>query len=220
MTDTALDILPKHYTGLYKTETSDSPDKSRTSLIRWIQEEATKGLSKDVILNIGSGPQPLEAQMLRSEHKDNSLFKKIKIFTLDIANIRSSNLLVQRRNRLKTRTDILHVQGSAFELPYRDNSIGMVVSNHAIDFLPDEVFKEAYRVLAPNGLALFNFHHPSMIPEDLEKFNLHENVREFWKFLKDNNRLFDSEGRIKKTMEGYGFQVNSINLNDDLIDKW
>src|SRR5258708_339638 len=117
------------------------------------------------------------------------------------------------------RSNIFHTQGSALNLPIADNSVGLVISNHAIDFLPTKAFNEAYRILVPKGVAIFNFHHPSMISEDLNEIK-NNNVREFWKYLRENNILFDSETRIRQTMEGAGFIVNSVNINTDTRDKW
>lgn len=111
-----------------------------------------------------------------------------------------------------------HTQASGAQLPYPDNSFGLVVSNHAIDFMPDEAFDEAGRVLHPQGKAIFYFHHSAMIPDNLKR--LKRDRAMYWKYLKDNKILFSCQEEIIEKMTRKGFATEECNLTTDGVDKW
>lgn len=205
------ETLRGFYTKLYTSEKHDSPEKSRVSLTQRIKRTLSAGIPRNEVLNIGSGPQSLERQLWKMG--DTSLFSRFRFSTVDVATI-SPKKLLGRNN-----PNITHTQASALNLPYGDETFGLIVSNHAIDFLPRNSFNEAYRVLAPNGKAIFYFHHPDMIPNDLDRVR-NITVKNFWSHLRNNNLLFDSEQRIVDEMEAYGFFVESVKLNSDSRDKW
>jgi len=102
-------------------------------------------------------------------------------------------------------------------LPFSNKYFGLVISHHAIDFMPREAFSEARRVLGPKGTAIFYFHHPNLLEQT--EFRSHDD-RKFFKALKDNDWLFDSPERIITNMKHYGFRVQEVSLNQDRNDKW
>lgn len=212
--------LTDFYTWLYSTnEKHDSPEKSRVMMIRRIYACLQPGIIKPYMLNIGSGPQSLEKQMRTARTKrDVDLLSQIKCFSLDISSIDVRKLLA--RNALNQH----HLRASALALPYKSQSIGLVVSNLAIDFIPrsdyDQPYRECKRVLTPGGTALFNFHHPSMIPDDLN--SLSDSVtKRYWTYLSQNSILFSSYADIHDCLvTRVGFNGVDIYLETDGKDQW
>ena len=107
---------------------------------------------------------------------------------------------------------VQHSRADAVALPFQDGSFGLVVSNHAIDFAPQEAaFREAYRVLSDGGKGIFYLHHPSMLRE----FSEYEEVRTFWQYLQENSILFASEEEIRDFLGKIGFIPKEISTKSD-----
>lgn len=187
----------------------DSPDFSRTSIIRNIKTLIDQGLPTPNILDIGSGPQPIEKQLFDSKIK---IPENLHFYSLDLANIRKSKLLARKYH-------VEHVTADGSRLPFSNSSLGLVFSNHAIDFMPSEAIDEVYRVLADKGIAVFYFHHPSMIPKDLSVVE-NKDQRNYWSHLKNTKALFSTEKEIKDRLKQSGFLDVSVNLNTDRRDNW
>lgn len=207
-------ILTQHYSANYKGKwKNDSPDQSRVSMCRNIintlsEIESTTGN----VLNIGSGPQSLEKQLLSLYPNEQKVLTQFRYTTLDVAEIPAHKLLARSRG-------VTHTRASGLALPYPKNSFDLVVSNHAIDFLPEQALSEAFRVLNSKGHAIFYFHSPKMLPEDLSQIK-DPAVRKFWTYLREQDVLYKSEGQIKSTLESKGFCVNSVKNNQDHSDRW
>ncbi len=168
-----------------------------------------RGLGPKVFLDIGSGRQSLEKE-LKNTHKNRSWMDELEMFTVDMADIVNYKLLLARSKKVH------HIRGDALLLPFDSSQFGLVVSNHAIDFLPRESFSEAARVLSPDGYAIFYFHHPSMIKSPSKN----PKIEMFWKYLRDNEILFKDEDQIREELRKRGLAVEEIHLNDDRVDKW
>jgi ubiquinone/menaquinone biosynthesis C-methylase UbiE len=206
------ELLSDFYGRLYLRDKHDSPEQSRISLIRRIRGMiiANEVLPKRV-LNIGSGPQALEKQMLTQGRETPELMRTVQFTSIDLAQIVQTRLLGLKINNLR------HIQGNAVALPFKDKSFGLVVSNHAIDFCPQEdAFREAHRVLSDEGSGIFYLHHPSMLR------NPHSNkdIRVFWEYLKDNAILFSNSKDIEKFLRAMGFFCTEISLKSDNVDTW
>lgn len=205
-------VLASDYEKFYIANKSDSPEQSRTSLVRRIRNCIVKdGIFPARVLNIGSGPQVLEKQLLGF---DSRIKKGFQFISIDIAKINPNKLLARKLDNAH------HVRGDAVSLPFPDKSFGLVVSNHAIDFCPqDEAFKEAFRVLNDGGKGIFYLHHPSMLEKTEGK---DETVLVYWKYLRNENILFSTEDEIKAFLEGKGFVPLEISVKNDEIggDKW
>ncbi len=208
-------FLRDFYKKLYLKEKHDSPDESRTSMVRRIKKLITEGkIFPNKVLNIGSGPQALEKQLLNRSQGGGSLRNnEIKFTSIDLAQIMANKLLSGKTK------NVSHVQGNVVNLPFQDKTFGLVVSNHAIDFCPqEEAFREASRVLNDNGKGIFYFHHPLMLRE----LSKNEEIRTFWQHLRDNSILFFSEEEIKTFLEKVGFVPLEISLKSDKYqdDTW
>ena len=206
--------LNNFYSRRYTSEKHDSPEESRTSMIRRIRNLILEGkIVPAEVLDIGSGPQSLEKQLFGFLHNGGSLKKMVQVVSIDLANILPRRLLARKIQNVQ------HVQGNAVKLPFADQSFGLVVSNHAIDFCPqEEAFREAYRVLNNGGKGIFYLHHPSMF----EYPPLNEEVVIFWQYLKDNHILFSNEQDIRTFLKRVGFISAEISLKTDKLktDKW
>ena len=153
MTEGVTRLLEDFYTRLYLHEKHDSAEASRISMIRRIMKELKREIPISLVVNLGSGPQSLEKQLTSGRNRKDKLFlKKFSFVTLDLAKISPKKLLAQKAE------NVSHVRGNVIRLPFKDTSAGLVVSNLAIDFAPREALKEAYRILASDGRAIFYFH--------------------------------------------------------------
>lgn len=210
------DIILSHYSHRYQYQKHDSPEQSRISLNRriWNLLRNRKSLPTARILDIGSGPQSLEKQLFMGRDKGQAdALKGYTFHTLDLAEISRRKLLAQDKR------NVSHVRADAVRLPYRDGIFGLVVSNHAIDFAPRFALREAYRVLARGGTAIFCFHHPSMLPDDLSTVR-NDTVRKYWTHLRENKVLYESEGQIRRTLEEMGYSNVEVSLGSDSMDQW
>jgi hypothetical protein len=209
-----LDLLKKYYTREYRLQKHESPEKSRLSMInRIISLIVNNSLPKRYILDIGSGPQSLEKQLLQKDRKCFSVVNSHHFFTVDIAEIMKAKLLAQSKRNVE------HVRANAVDLPYRSKVFGLIMSNHAIDFLRGyNPFREARRVLDDEGIGIFYFHHSSMI--DFEGTFRKTDVKLFWEYLYNNKLLFNSEDEICNELTESGFNVQEITLNSDPRDTW
>ncbi|MBI2029401.1 class I SAM-dependent methyltransferase [Candidatus Gottesmanbacteria bacterium] len=190
---------------LYK---HDSPDQSRVSMTQRIKNYLIGGIPIPNILDIGSGPQSIEKQLL--DMRRIKYPTRYNFFSLDKARIAKARLLAK-----KYKVD--HVPADGTILPFPDSKFGLVFSNHAIDFMPRVAINEAYRVLANYGIAIFYLHHPSMIPEDLNQAD-NKDVRGYWSYLKENNLLFSSREQINKTLQNAGFTDITVSINRDELE--
>lgn len=211
--DQSYSQLERFYATYYLNNKHDSPDDSRTSMARRIFVYLSK--SKRVnVLNIGSGPQALETQLLTRR----DVYEKLctRFYTVDFAPIRGYRLLARGSNLTR------HVRANGCQLPFVDNHFNLVVSNHAIDFMPPQALREACRVLSSKGHAIFYFHHSDLIPPnlDLDRVRLNPMIKMFWEFLRTNKILFESPDQIVERMALSGFKVEDISLNSDYLDKW
>jgi len=209
------DALIKHYSGMYSgKEKHDSPEESRTNICRKIIEIVKlQEIPNPNILDLGSGPQALEKQLLAFGNKeDRNMLKNLSITTLDIASILKNKILA-----LKFGAN--HVQADSKLLPFSSNSFGLIISNHSIDFIPnrDNAIKEAFRTLSHGGIVIFNFHHKDML-KSISKTS--GSVKEHWNYLIDNNLLFGSETEIRNYLKKFGYKDIEIEEKSDNNDKW
>jgi ubiquinone/menaquinone biosynthesis C-methylase UbiE len=218
--------LNPHYSKAYKDTKfqHDSPDDSRKRMCRRIVEIIFNTEESLNVANIGSGPQALEHQLLsfRSNTYYKQLIDSTHFYTLDIARIHRSRLL------MKNRENVQHTRADALHLPFKSSCMDIVFSNMAIDFIPRDSFntpyEEIYRILKPGKNALFSFHHPNMYRSKLNDGKIEgveESVRVHWQWLYDNQVLFHSASDIKyKLQKEVGFQDLVIDLASDESDTW
>lgn len=213
-TPQAYDLLRRFFELEYIRHKHDSPEKSRVSLVGRATDILNGEIPGSRILDIGSGPQSLESQLLATGNRETrSLLGRYSFFTLDFARILKNRLLATKSE------NVSHLQANAIKLPFAEGTFGLIVSNHAIDIMPREAFPEAYRVLAKNGRAIFYFHHSDLIPEDLHTIK-DLDIRRFWEYLKQNKMLFENEKQISDYLASVGFTIGEIKLADDGFDKW
>ena len=212
-----VDRLRDNYSRLYLRDYHDSPDKSRVSMARRIVGQLKSGIPTKLVVDIGSGAQALEKTMLSTynQRQFRDLFGRYNFLTLDLANIKRARLLAQKRYP----DLVMHVVADGSILPVVDKAAGLVFSNMAIDFMPEEAFSEAYRILVPEGTAFFNFHHPDMISE-ASIATKKEGVRKYWKYLESNQVLFSNQAQIIERLEKIGYKNIQVSLNTDGVDKW
>lgn len=209
--EAAQSILLENYTNLYRSsEKHDSPDFSRLNMTHTIAELFCNSTSPKRILDIGSGRQALEKQFYITYH-NQPWFKYLSITSLDFADIAGDKLLCDKIENVN------HIRGNGLFLPFGDNTFDAVVSNLAIDLMPHKAFAEASRVLNPQGYAIFNFHHPSL----LDIMPTDDSVKlAYWKYLKENKILFENFDQIVQTLSEKGLRVEDVERDNDGTDRW
>lgn len=217
-----------------KSDTHDSPEASRYSLVRRMYPHAARLPANSLILDLGSGRQAVEEtyiNYLRSRYGKRAL-PRSGIVTVDIADLEKDQLVGESP----------HVQASGHSLPFPDGTFPLEISNLALDFMPDEAKDELFRVAKPGAFVFLNLHHPNLIPPDLD-LDLHILQRKMSKriryrgvpslnqmrlhdlllhkrFLRDNSMLFEDATAIQKSFEKHGFEVARVGLAQDMSEMW
>jgi hypothetical protein len=219
MTHDRIRALQQAYGELYgQNETHDSPERSRPALLRSMtQWLLTNANPHPVILNLGAGPQMLERQWqsVAKNRGQEALRKRMTattLVTLDIASI--------ARKRLAAR-DVPHVRADSGALPFADESVDLIVSNHSIDMLRadqphfDKALKEAQRVLCVGGVVLLNY-HPPVLHERLSQLfatrrELRRNLPHQAQFYDGvANPYYEDDGAIAGDLRSAGLEPTRI----------
>lgn len=183
----------------------DSPEKSRISIARRIKRALRRVRTKR-ILNIGSGPQSIERQMICSANNaDRGFLEQFHFITLDNARIPPHRLL---GHKLRC---VSHIQATACSLPFHDATFGLVFSNLAIDFAPQKAFRELGRVAVEGAPIVLNLHHPRLVPLDLHRGNELQKI--FWRRFIEDELIFGDENQIERILQMYRIRVDEIILN-------
>lgn len=218
-----LQTLETHYTKRYVTENqkSDSPDASRASLLSRARPHIYGLRADEKVIEFGAGRQILIRELVNSA---GGVLPEASIVTVDLAHIPPGKLLVGNNERVK------HYQANCAELPEEvGDNFSEAISSLAVDFmLPREkTFAEITRVLRPGAHAHFNLHHRDMIPDDIDdlvtKRNLTRHEQEvypWWKYLKDNDVLFENADDIAAAFEPHGFTIDTIQTNSQGPHIW
>lgn len=222
------------YSAFYELEDNDSPDNSRLSLITRLHTYVSFLPQKAIVLDLGSGKQILEKEYSHYLKK-KKLSPNCQIITVDIAKI-------QRNQLLSKQPWHQHIRADGEKLPFTDSSFDIVVSNMALDFMNKTAIKEVVRVAKKGSPAFFNFHHPALIPTNLDEM-IAECRRKISKkvgyggkistnkeltlksllhhrYLKDNSVLFQNTDQIKNSLTSYGFFVVSVCEGVSPGDRW
>ncbi len=206
LTQGFFDAVKQSYSEYYEKNGPTERFISRVAIIKRMHKklkELSDGNNEKIsILDIGSGPQPLE-QYFTTMYKDEMYFKKLKMFSMDIAKINLNNLLSPENTQ--------HIQADAKALPFVDKSMDIIVSNMAIDFLPEEALIEVNRVLKKDGSVFFNFH--SFSPNELwdHQFAIAEYERRY-------SMVTWGKEMVKVKFNQYGFEIVEIVNKIDI--KW
>ena len=203
------------YSEIYLRFKQDSPDSSRTSLTRRAKHLLSQLTEEESVLDLGAGRQIFEREYARSYGKPTC-----QIVTFDIAKLRKRQLLTSSFRAS-------HIRGNGERLPFKNESFSLVLSNMALDFMPEIAIDELYRVVKPNGHVFINLHHPDLIPENLDELlnnkklkKQERSVYEFWKFLRDNDKLLQDPDEIRTKFFSRGFRIIRLNEATDNRDKW
>lgn len=217
--------MHRHYSKAYKDRLflHDSPDKSRSNMCRRIMDVLKASPHPITVLNVGSGPQALEHQLL--SFRSNSVYKRLidqtQFITLDLATIPQNRLMMRKY------TNTIHVQANSLNLPFASNALDLVVSNMSLDFIYrneyNRPYNEVFRILKPGGSALFSFHHPRLYSNQLLNGEIYGNgtVEQHWRWLHKHHILFHTEDEIRICLEEkIGFNISSIECISDSEDTW
>jgi len=127
------------------------------------------GITEGIGIDLGCGSGELTIELVR--------LTKLKIYALDL-NPYAVAIAQRRITEAKIGDRAYAIWGDALNLPFKDNWADLVVSRGLIPFLPDKagVFREAWRVLKPGGVAYIGGGFTRMLtPELVQKI-----VEESW----------------------------------------
>lgn len=208
-------LLIDHYEKVYRgsgPDKSDSPEKARTSLVGEVRTLASES-PIEILLDSGAGRGIIPRQLRTS----GAIGKNTRVITLDRATIPKNKLLEGQNSQVE------HIQADGRSLPIQGETVDLVVSSMAADFIGFESLLETHRVLRNKGTALFTFHHPSQIPENVDErvenpflTDRQRRVLTYQKYLRDNGVLFESEAEIIKTLGEAGLEVEEVRLEQDV----
>lgn len=219
------------YTAFYSMSTEDSSLESRKSLINRLRAVSPYFPTRSHVLDLGAGRGIVEEEYLRSFGQPNFTF-----ITTDISNLSKEQLFA------KGLTPRLHIQSSGVSQPFPSSFFPAVVSNLALDFMPNQARSEVFRTAKPGSPIILNLHHPSIIPPDLED-RIERLMKKIWyaqrynkqpkstdilslsalkykKLLQDTKVLFSDADSITIAFSAYGFVVKRIELGTEGFCKW
>lgn len=209
--------LAGFYSKFYGKHKSDSPDTSRASLLRRAHPYMSELTAGKFVLEVGSGRQIVTRQYLR----DRFTRFTFTMVTLDIAELRRKQLLA------KDSANVTHVRADGTHLPFQTDSFSLVMSNMALDFMGEEAIAELFRVLKPQGRAEVNLHHPSLIPDNLDKLltsrkasKTERAVLEHWDYLRTNHILTSEPDILLAKFTRHGFSITRLEEAKDSTDTW
>lgn len=213
----------------HNQEKSDSPDRSRRTLVREARRHISALTKQDYVLDLGSGPQIFERlffQSNQSSEKPRALRRradkpKPTFITVDRADIEPHNLLMRSSHRVQ------HIQASGEALPLPDEMFGVVVSNMALDFMGDKAITEMHRVMKTGAHALVRLHHPSLFPENPQELLASSRIPNnekapiaFWEVLRERGALTADQAEVYRRFATAGFDIQDLRLGEDHKDFW
>ncbi len=200
-------FLRGYYSKLWKVEKDDSPNFSRLRAARLIRPLARKLPSNSVYLGIAAGRGVLEKEMWSDALKH---FKSV--YLLDIADRKPLISRKEAKGKVKY-GNVQNVTADSHELPFPDNSVGIISSHMAYDFFDEreKAALEMKRVLKSGGKAIVFLHHPKQEPDAVKGMKKTDGmVFEFWKKLRQQKRLFETEKQVQDHFQELGFHVESV----------
>jgi SAM-dependent methyltransferase len=114
-----------------------------------------------------------------------------------------------------------HIQfADATQLPFSDNSFGMVIGNHIMEHIPNDrlAMREIYRVLQPGGTAVLQVPFSEIIPNTLEEPNINDPKRQSALFGQQDHVRIYSLNDYRRRLQEAGFQVQYLPY--DLLNEY
>jgi SAM-dependent methyltransferase len=104
----------------------------------------------------------------------------------------------------------------ATRLSFNDNSFDVVIGNHILEHIPDDVkaMTEIYRVLKPGGRAVLQIPYSTKINDTIEQPEINDAKKQCAMFgQKDHVRIYQLQNYVVR-LQSCGFKVMLIQYND------
>lgn len=109
------------------------------------------------------------------------------------------------------------------ELPFEDNSFGIVMANHVLEHIPDErtALSEIYRVLSPGGKAILQVPWSPLLAQTIEEtspLSNKEREEQFGQF--DHVRLYGRDYTERLMNAGFAvekFRIDQLGLDENYV---
>jgi ubiquinone/menaquinone biosynthesis C-methylase UbiE len=193
--------------GVFDESTGDDFLKAGTNLNRIMIKEGKIG-SDARVLDIGCGNGTTAIWLCKDQD--------CHVTGVDLSGVRTQNAVDDRARQADDVQARLHFEmASATELPFADGSFSRIWSQACYYHVPDKdsVLNEAYRVLEPGGIMVFDdlLKPQQNIGPDAQKY-VHERL------LYDTNFSFDS---YQETLKPKGFKIlHAQNLSAHLMTSY
>lgn len=237
----AMQAMMDRYTTGYSRQDSDVSEESRNS-IRYRANPFIGQLGpSDVVLSLGAGKQLLERAYLGpfSERQYKKALRnygnhqrpdqvQCKIVTIDFADLKREQLAAMRF------PNVTHLRASGDSLPLGDNTVSVIISNMALEYMPENALAEAYRVLVSGGKLFANIWTGEEYLEEWDEFkiqlplskrikkNLLQNLSFWYQFVRSGvNSYFGFDiTQARKIFESHGFYVEKLKKSGDTHINW
>ena len=134
----------------------------------------------------------------------------------------------QRFKKLKnldyTTTDlnspIADVKADICNLPFEDNSFDFIICNHVLEHIPNDTkaMQEVYRVLAPNGTAIFQVPLENLRPTTFEDNTITDKKQRAEIFGQyDHVRIYGMD--FFEKLASVGFKVDAVDYTNNFSEK-
>lgn len=207
-------FLPYGYVNMRENVLSPSTLSLERHRLMWLflqnETDFFAETSSDILFKIRQDNQPLKVLHFAPEQAFYKLFKNQKNIVYTTTDLNSP---------------IADVKTDICNLPFEDNSFDVIFCNHVLEHIPDDTkaMQELFRVLAPNGLGVFQ------IPQDLKRETTFEdntitdpNKRTEIFGQYDHVRIYGRDYFNKLRQIGFEvFEVDyTLNFSDKLLKKY
>lgn len=210
----------------------DSPDLARHLMARHVLRLIAENIEihgSARVLDIGSGPRPVEKHMSRIAKRDIGQRlellvekKKVQMVSTDIARLHPSTL------RVTSDLGKNHATANSVNLPFRSGSFDIVFANMSFDMLGVDSadymsgLNEVSRVLHGEGIFVANLHHAELFTALSRRFGARSDalLEQAYFDHRTENPFFASREHIHQVFGRSALGFQDAQLRTEGSEKW